>query len=264
MKKYFHLNSSAVYNSCAKKIVEAGHQLKTLRAMKAAKKKGEEAFYFIETEASVDKRAHWQKLDCAVIPDYEPKEPSIVQVSKNRKQNQIDSSSSESEDVFPPDDTGDMDVVAENAANAVKLLMNSSIVDSQLQSEYGNDNVPYVEDIGRVERLETGDEGSEKEDDLPNFDLIFQELGKLDSSNELLNVKARLMKLQESLVGGVLVNNNVVEGAVQEEEMYQEVPAVRDDGPNPHILDSVSVAKEGISHQGPVGEKVITGVVDNA
>ena len=166
--------------------------------------------------------------------------------------------------MFPPDDTGDMDVAAENAANAVKLLMNSLIVDSQLQSEYGNDNVPYVEDIGRVERVETGDEGSEKEDDLPNFDLIFQELGKLDSSNKLLDVKARLMKLQESLVGGVLVDNNVVEGAVQEEETHQEVPAVCDDGPNPHISDSVSVAKEGISHQGPDGEKVIRGVVDNA
>ena len=66
-----------------KKIVEASHQLKTLRAMKAAKKKREEAFYFIETEASVDKRAHWQELDCAVIPDYEPEEPSVVKVSKN-------------------------------------------------------------------------------------------------------------------------------------------------------------------------------------
>ena len=92
--------------------------------------------------------------------------------------------------MFPPDDTDDMDVAAENAANAVKLLMNSPIVDSQLQSEYGNDNVPYVEDIGCVERVKTGDEDSEKEDDLPNFDLIFHKLSKLDSSNELLDVKA--------------------------------------------------------------------------
>ena len=99
---------------------------------------------------------------------------------------------------------------------------------------------PMLKDIGHVEHVETGDEGSEKEDDLPNFDLIFHELGKLDSSNELLDVKARLMKLQESLGGGVLVDNNVVEGAVQEEETHQEVPAVCDDGLNPHILDSVS------------------------
>ena len=85
--------------------------------------------------------------------------------------------------MFPPDDTGDMDVAAENAANAVKLLMNWPIVNSQLQSEYGNDNVAYAEDMGSVEHVENGDEGSEKEDHLPNFDLIFHKLSKLDSSN---------------------------------------------------------------------------------
>ena len=109
-----------------------------------------------------------------------------MKVLKNQKGNQIDSSSSESEDLFPPDNTGDMDAAAENA---VKLLMNLPIVDSQLHSEYGNDNVTYVENIGGVEHLENGDEGSEKEDHLPNFDLIFHDLSKLDSSNELLDVK---------------------------------------------------------------------------
>ena len=68
-----------------KKIVESGHQLKTLRAMKAEKQKREEAFYFIETKASVDKRAHWQELDCAVIPDYESDQPSIVKSVKKLK-----------------------------------------------------------------------------------------------------------------------------------------------------------------------------------
>ena len=66
-----------------KKIVDAGNQLKTLRAMKAEKKKREAAFYFINTEATIDKCAHWQELDCAVITDdVESDEPPVVKVSK--------------------------------------------------------------------------------------------------------------------------------------------------------------------------------------
>ena len=160
-----------------------------LRAMKAEKKKREAAFYFINTEATVDKCAHWQELDCAVITDdVESDEPFV---SKGRKANQIDSSSDDK--LFPPDDTNDTDAAAATAAKAACLILDSPIVDSQLQSEYGDQNVTYVEEIHGVECLENKDgvasEKDEQESDLPNFDLIFHKLNKLDSSNELLDVK---------------------------------------------------------------------------
>ena len=51
--------------------------------MKAEKEKREAAFYFINTEATIDKRAHWKELDCAVVTDdVEGDEPPIVKVSK--------------------------------------------------------------------------------------------------------------------------------------------------------------------------------------
>ena len=157
-----------------------------LRAMKAEKKKREAAFYFINTEATIDKRAHWQELDCAVITDdVESDEPSIVKVLKGQKANQIDSSSDDQ--LFPPDDTNDTDAAAATAANAAHLILDSPIVHSQLQSEYRDQNVAYVEEIHGVERLENEDgvasKKDEQESDLPNFDLIFHELNKLDSSN---------------------------------------------------------------------------------
>ena len=61
------------------------------------------------------------------------------------------------------------------------------------------------------------------------------------------------------------MDNNVAEGAVQEETHQDGVPAVHDDAANPHISDSGSVANAGILQQVPVvEEKVIPGVVDNA
>ena len=53
-----------------KEIVLASTKIKTLRKMKAEKRKRQkEAFYFISTEASVDPHAHWDQLGCGVITD---------------------------------------------------------------------------------------------------------------------------------------------------------------------------------------------------
>ena len=59
--------------------------------------------------------------------------------------------------MFPPDDTNDTDAAAATAANAAHLILDSPIVDSQLQSEYGDQNVAYVEEIHGVEHLENED-----------------------------------------------------------------------------------------------------------
>ena len=55
--------------------------------------------------------------------------------------------------------------------------------------EYGNNTVPFVSGVERLDH----------ESHLPNFDVIFYELNKLESSSELLDLKTRLLKLQQCI-----------------------------------------------------------------
>ena len=189
------------------KIVDAGTKVKTLRQMKADKRKKTDAFYFIHTEAAVDNRAHLEHLDLdyAEVPSdeaasVENEVDAVVKVSKSR--NMIESNSS-SDEMFPADcDTAEVDDAAKSAADAAKTLLNSPLVHNQLEQEYGNNNVPFVgvEHFGNAGDI-NGLDNEGQDESSPNFDVIFYELNKLASSNEVVDVKTRLLKLKQTVEG---------------------------------------------------------------
>ena len=160
--------------------------------MKEEKKK-RDAFYFIHTEATVDTHAHWDDLQCGVIiDDSEEDNTAILSILKTQKANHIKSSSSSEKEMFPPDDLHIVDNAAANAYGAASALLHSPLINKQLDSEYRSRNVEYVEDVEHLEHL--GDSH------VLNFDVIFYNLNKLDSSAELIDVKTRLLKLKDSIV----------------------------------------------------------------
>ena len=119
-KKYFHLNSPAVYNSSAKK----------------------EAFYFIDRETTVDNRDHWEELQCGVITDVIMEttgRKAKRKVTPPTKQNKIESSSSSSDEhsrseMFPSNDEGnEVDAAANEAA---KIFFNNKAFDLELDMQY--------------------------------------------------------------------------------------------------------------------------------
>ena len=164
--------------------------------MERKKETKKDAFFFIHTEASVDNRVHWEQLNCGVVTDDHDSEENhtILKTSKVQKA-KIESSSSSKEELFPPDDSNAVDVAAETAFGAASSLMHSPLVEKQLKSEYGDQNVAFV-------GVECFEEEPPPESNLPNFDVIFKELNKLESSDELLDLKTRLLQLKESLVDG--------------------------------------------------------------
>ena len=91
--------------------------------------------------------------------------------------------------MFLPDDSHIVDNAAANAYGVASALLHFPLVNKQLDSEYGSRN---VEDIEHLEH--PGDSH------VPNFDVIFYELNKLDSSAELIDLKTRLLKLKDSIV----------------------------------------------------------------
>ena len=95
--------------------------------------------------------------------------------------------------MFPPDNTRSVDDAAESAACAATNLLHSPLLQSQLDVEYGEENVPYVDG---VECLEHNEPLEQEHKDLPNFALIFYELSKLESSQELVDVKSKLLKIK--------------------------------------------------------------------
>ena len=99
--------------------------------------------------------------------------------------------------MFPPDNTRSVDDAAESAACAATNLLHSPLLQSQLDVEYGEENVPYVDG---VECLEHDEPLKQENKDLPNFALIFYELSKLESSRELVDVKSKLLKIKRSLM----------------------------------------------------------------
>ena len=115
-----------------------------------------------------------------------------MSVPKTQKANHIESSSSSEEEMFPPDDSHIVDNAAANAYGAASALLHYPLINKQLDSEYGSQNIEYVEDVEHLEH--PGDSH------VPNFDVIFYKLNKLDSSAELIDVKTRLLKLKNSIV----------------------------------------------------------------
>ena len=99
--------------------------------------------------------------------------------------------------MFPPDDTHSVDDATESAACAATNLLHSPLLQSQLDVEYGEENVSYVDG---VEHLEHNEPLEQEHKDLPNFALIFYELSKLESSWELVDVKSKLLKIKRSLM----------------------------------------------------------------
>ena len=85
--------------------------------------------------------------------------------------------------MFPPDDSNAVDVAAETAFGAAASLMHSPLVEKQLDSEYGDQNVAFVDGVERFK-----DQALE-ESHLPDFDVIFKELNKLETSDQLLDLK---------------------------------------------------------------------------
>ena len=176
-----------------KDIVKAGHKMKTLRAMKAEKRKKNQALYFIQTEASVDNTVHWEEIQCGALTDVDgdsDHSTGIVKVSKNKIES--DSESSEGE-MFPPDDDNPVDDAAASAANAAKELLHSPLLERHLNTQYGDENIAYT---GHVECFE---KEHEEDSAIPNFDVILHELDKINTCQEVLDVKARILKLKEAL-----------------------------------------------------------------
>ena len=51
--------------------------------------------------------------------------------------------------MFPPDDSNAVDAAAETAFGAASSLMHSPLVEKQLNSEYGDQNVAFVDGVER-------------------------------------------------------------------------------------------------------------------
>ena len=193
------LSSVQHVKSNRKGIVDAGKKLKTLRAIKDEKKerdKKKDAFFFIHTKASVDNHVHWEQLNCGVITaDHDSKENCTILKTLKVQKAKIEGSSSSEEEMFPPNNSNAVDVAAETTFGAASSLMHSPLVEKQLKSEYVDQNVAFV-------GVECFEEEPLPESNLPDFDVIFKELNKLKSSDELLDLKTRLLQLKESLVDG--------------------------------------------------------------
>ena len=76
-----------------------------------------------------------------------------------------------------------MDAAAETAFGAASSLMHSPLVEKQVDSEYGDQNVAFVDGVERFE-----DQALE-ESHLLDFHVIFKELNKLETSDQLLDLK---------------------------------------------------------------------------
>ena len=116
-----------------------------------------------------------------------------MKVSKgSRSRVQPINSSSSEEDMFPNDDQHLVDIAAEVAHSAARGLLDNSMIETELKAQYGDENVASVSHAVDV-RIEN-------EMQFPNFDIIFHELNKLDSSVELLAVKSQLLKIKQSVI----------------------------------------------------------------
>ena len=85
--------------------------------------------------------------------------------------------------MFPPDDSNAVDVAAKTAFGVASSLIHSPLVEKQLDSEYGDQNVAFVDGV------ECFKDQPLEESHLPDIDVIFKELNKLETSDQLLDLK---------------------------------------------------------------------------
>ena len=221
-----------------KDIVEAGRKVKTLREMKAEQqRKKNEAFYFIDRETRVDNRVHWEELQCGVITDASmEKSGRRVTRKVTQAKNKIESSSSSDEasesEMFPSDDDGKS--VDAAAGEAAKILLDNKAFEMELEMEYKNKPAFDLVIDGKC---------YDPDSETPNFDIIIYELNKMESSEEILQVKSLLVKIQnlldfESDIDDNPVHNDGSENVLNSDQMQN--PVV-DDSKDSNPLDSTGM-----------------------
>ena len=216
-----------------KDIVEAGRKVTTLREIKAEqKRKKKEAFYFIDRETRV---VHWEELQCGVVADaVTEKSGRRVTRKVTQAKNKIESSSSSDKasesEMFPSDDDGKS--VDAAAGEAAKILLDNKAFEMELEMEYKNK--PAVD-------LVIDGKHYDPDSETPNFDIIIYELNKMESSEEILQVKSLLVKIQnllefESDIDDNPVHNDGSKNVLNSDQMQNPVvDNSKDSNPLQHI-----------------------------
>ena len=244
-----------------KDIVEAGRKVKTLREIKAEqKRKKKEAFYFIDRETRVDNRVHWEELQCGVITDaiMEKSGRRVTKVTqaKNKIENSSSSDEASESEMFPSVDDGKS--VDAAAGEAAKMLLDNKAFEMELEMEYKNK--PAVNLVIDGKRYDPDFE-------TPNFDIIIYELNKMESSEEILQVKSLLVKIQHSLEFESDIDDNPVHNDGSENVLNSDLmqnPVVDDSkGSNPLHNINFLLFHENLQVSGSVSNPAVMNEVQN-